>query len=118
MKINSRLPRIFSEQASLEIIRNMFRDILTYYALLGLILAACQFFIRPTAIPDWLFLIGAAGCWLITLLWIAAISASNISQLDGMFESRRDKVWVFVLMLFTFMMLILSVWAAVKIAYR
>lgn len=117
MIIKSRLPRIFSEQASLDIIRNLFRDILTYYALLGLLVAACKLFTPPTAIPDWLFLIGAAICCMISLLWVAAITTENLNALDKMSETRTDKVWVIVMMFFSFLMLLLALGAVLKIAY-
>jgi quinol-cytochrome oxidoreductase complex cytochrome b subunit len=117
MIIKIRLPRIFSEQASLDIIRNLFRDILTYYALLGLLLAACKLFTPPTAVPDWLFLISAAICAMISLLWVAAITTENLNALERMSETRKDKVWVIVMMFFSCMMLLLALWAAVKIAY-
>lgn len=118
MKFTLQIPDILQYRALLEAMRDLLRDMLTFYALLGLLLAVSKLFMPPTSIPDWLFLVSEAVCSLILLLWVSFITASNIKRLEAIFMTPRQRLLGNVLVSFSVMMLILAIWAAVVIAQK
>lgn len=118
MKLKVRLPDVLQNRDLLEVVRDLLRDMLTFYALLGLLLAASRLFFPPTSVPDWLFLATESFCSFILVLWVAFITASNIKRLEALLVTPRQRLLSNVLVFFSVMMLILAIWAAVIIAQK